>query len=266
MIPSVWKSAAITAFVPILLVAARPAYAQAQAQQPAASSSPWSFDVGVGWDDVISGNINSSGIGQINNQAVVITSNSYEDVFGTGLHLRFGGGYAFSDNTEVTATFVFQSSEADQITPMGDIGVSNLYGKYTDYQTFGLDMGLRRYMTLSSSLRLYGEGAVGVGFIDETDVTLVAPSANLSGDANDFYDQTPRLGSGPVSECCTRPEAERASMGSWASGGSAAWPRSMIWPAPGSRTSTTRALAGRCPWSAVCGFDSKERRSSLCQN
>jgi hypothetical protein len=196
MIPTALKSAAITAFVPILLVAARPAYAQAQAQQPAASSSPWSFDVGIGWDDVISGNINSSGIGQINNQAVVITSNSFEDVYGTGLHLRFGGGYALSDVTEVTATFVFQSSEADQVTPMGDIGVSNLYGKYTDYQTFGLDMGLRRYMNLSSSLRLYGEGAVGVGFIDETDVTLVAPSANLSGDANDFYDQTAALGLG----------------------------------------------------------------------
>ena len=156
MIPRVWKSAAISAFVPILLVAARPAYAQAQ--QPAASSSPWSFDVGVGWDNVISGNINSSGIGQINNQAVVITSNSFEDVYGTGLHLRFGGGYAFTDATEVTATFVFQSTDADQVTAMGDIGVSNLYGKYTDYQTFGLDMGLRRYMNLSSSLRAVWRG------------------------------------------------------------------------------------------------------------
>jgi hypothetical protein len=193
MIPRVWKSAAITASIATLLIAAPPAYAQ---QQPATSNSPWSFDVGFGWDNVISGNINSSGIGQINNQAVVITSNSYEDVYGTGLHLRFGGGYALTDNTEVNATFVFQSADADEVTAMGDIGVSNLYGHYTDYQTFGLDVGFRRYMGLSSSLRAYGEGALGVGFVDKTDVTLVAPSVNLERDANDFYDQTSALALG----------------------------------------------------------------------
>ncbi len=31
---------------------------------------------------------------------------------------------------------------------------------------------------------------VGIGFIDETDVTLVAPTVNLAGEATDFYDQT----------------------------------------------------------------------------
>jgi hypothetical protein len=190
----VWKSAAIGVCVSILVVAAPPAYAQSP--QPAASSSPWSFDVGVGWDNVIGGNINSSGIGQIGNQAVVITSNSYEDVYGTGLNLRFGGGYALNDATEVIGNFIFQSTDADEVTPMGDIGVSNLYGKYTDYQTFGLDVGLRQYMNLTSSLRAYGEGAVGVGFVDKTDVTLVAPGANLERDANDFYDQTAALALG----------------------------------------------------------------------
>ena len=194
MIPTVWKSAAISALVPILLVGVEPA--QAQTQPPAASSSPWNLDFGVGWDNVVSGNINSSGIGQINNQAVVIKSNSFEDVYGTGLHLRFGGGYAFTDATEVTANFVYQSSEADEVTAMGDIGVSNLYGRYTDYSTFGLDVGLRRYMNVSTSLRAYGEGTLGIGFIDETDVTLVAPTVNLSGDATDFYDQTAAFGVG----------------------------------------------------------------------
>jgi hypothetical protein len=190
MTPIPWTSVAITASIS-LLAFAPPAHAQTTPAE-----SPWSIDVGVGWDNVISGNINSSGIGTLNNQAVVVTANSYEDVYGTGLHLRVGGGYALSDRTEVTGLFVFQSLDADQVTPMGDIGVSNLYGKYTDYQTFGLDMGLRRYFNLSSSIRAYGEGAVGVGFVDKTDVTLVAPGANLTRDANDFYDQTAALALG----------------------------------------------------------------------
>ena len=58
---------------------------------------PWSVEFGIGWDNSISGNINSSGIGRINNQAVVILKNSYEDVYGTGLHLRFGGGYLIDE-------------------------------------------------------------------------------------------------------------------------------------------------------------------------
>ena len=161
----------------------------AQAQSAAATDSPWSVEFGIGWDNSISGNINSSGIGQINNQAVVVTKNTYEEVYGTGLHLRFGGGYMVSEVLEVRATFTFQSLDAD-LTSMGDIGVSRLYGQYTDYQSFGLDVGVRRYGDVSPKVRTYGEGTIGLGFVDKTDVTLVAPGANLSGKANDFYDQT----------------------------------------------------------------------------
>lgn len=175
-----WRPAAIAA-IAVTLGAASTATAQ---------DSPWSFDAGIGWDNGISGHINSSAIGSINNQVVVITSNTYEEVYGTGLHLRFGGGYMVNENTEVTGTFTFQSLDADQVTPMGDIGPSNLYAQYTDYQTFGLDVGLRRYTSLNSSIRAYGEGLIGLGFIDKTDVTLVAPGANLAGQATDFYDQT----------------------------------------------------------------------------
>ena len=185
-----WKRAAIGAVVSILL-----ATPSARAQS-ATDVSPWSVEVGVGWDNGISGNINSSAIGQINNQVVVVTQNSFEDVYGTGLHLRFGGGYALNNATELRGTFTFQSLDADQVTPMGDIGVSNLYGKYSDYQTFGLDLGLRRYGNLTPRLRAYGEGTIGLGFVDKTDVELVAPSANLVGQANDFYDQTAAFAAG----------------------------------------------------------------------
>ena len=43
------------------------------------ATSPWSADVGLGFDNSISGNINSSGVGRINNQAVVVLKNSYEN-------------------------------------------------------------------------------------------------------------------------------------------------------------------------------------------
>jgi len=165
--------------------------ASAARAQSATDEGPWSIDFGLGWDNGITGQINSSGIGTINNQVVVITNNSYNDVYGAGLHLKFGGGYRYKESTEIRASFTFQSLDADFVVPMGDIGSSNLYGQYTDYQSFGLDVGLRRYGgNLSRKIRPYGEGTIGIGFVDKTDVTLVAPGANLAGQATDFYDQT----------------------------------------------------------------------------
>jgi Carboxypeptidase regulatory-like domain len=162
---------------------------QAQVVPAAGRDYRWSAEFGLGFDNSISGNINSGAVGTINNQAVVITKNRYEDVYGTGLHLRFGGGYMLRDSTEVRATFTYQSVDAD-LTRMGDIGSSSLYGEYDDYQSFGLDVGLRRYAPVADRFQLYGEGTIGLAFIGETDVMLVAPGANLAGDATDFYDRT----------------------------------------------------------------------------
>jgi hypothetical protein len=187
---TIWKPGAVAALTSMLWGGASAAYAQS------ATYSPWTFDVGIGWDNGISGNINSSATGTLNNQVVVVTSNTYEDVYGTGLHLRTGGAYALDDSTEITGMFTFQSLDADQVTPMGDLGVSNLYAKYTDYQTFGFDVGLRRYANLSQKFRVYGEGLIGIGFVDKTDVTLTAPGANFSGQAADFYDQTAAFAAG----------------------------------------------------------------------
>jgi len=160
----------------------------AQAQ---ADHSPWSVDFGVGWDNDISGHINASGIGELNGQTVVVLANTYEKVYGTGLHLRGGVGYMVGDtNTELRATVTFQSLDADFVTPLGDIGASRLYAQYTDYQSLTLDFGARQYFDLNNRVRAYGDGALGFGFIDKIDALLVAPGVNLSGKANDLYDQT----------------------------------------------------------------------------
>jgi hypothetical protein len=163
-----------------------PSVVYAQAAAPAAR---WSADVGLGWDNSISGNINSSAVGSINNQTVVILKNRYEDVYGTGLHLRFGGGYMLNDSTEVRGVFTFQSLDAD-LTLMGDIGTSRLYGQYDDYQSLGLDFGLRQYAEVSEKLQAYSEGTLGIAFVDETKIQLVAPTTNVSQNVTDFYDRT----------------------------------------------------------------------------
>ena len=173
----------------LVLAAAALSLASTAHAQSSALDYRWSVDVGIGWDNGISGNINSGGIGKINDQAVVVLPNSYEKVYGTGFHLRFGGGYLIDDVTEVRAMFTYQSLKAD-LTTMGDIGASKLYGQYDPYETFGLDGAFRRYVDVGKDFRAYAEGTLGLGFISETDVTLVAPTTNLAAHATDFYDRT----------------------------------------------------------------------------
>jgi len=167
--------------------------ASAEAQQPPqAAAQPehrWSATFGLGWDKGISGNINSGAIGTLNNQTVVILRNKYEDVYGTGLHISFGGGYMYKEDNEIRLSFTFQSLDADLVR-MGDMGSSNLYGQYDDYQSFGMEVGYRRYMNVNSTIRAYAEGNIGIAFVDETDIILAAPSINFQGTATDFYDRT----------------------------------------------------------------------------
>lgn len=167
-----------------LLVVASAAHAQ-----PSVMDARWSFDLGLGWDNGLSGNINSGAIGTLDDQVTVILPNSYEEVYGTGFHLRFGGGYLIDEVTEVRAIFTYQSLNAD-LTQMGDYGLSKLYGQYDPYRSFGLDAGFRRYFDAGSRVRPYIEGTVGLGFITEIDVVLAAPSANVTARATDFYDRT----------------------------------------------------------------------------
>lgn len=175
-------------FVMAAVLAALGMASVAQAQDPSILKYKWSFDVGMGWDNGISGNINSGAVGVLNEQITVILPNSYEKVYGTGFHLRFGGGYMIDDATEVRAFFTYQSLSAD-LTPFGDIGTGKLYAQYDPYKSFGLDVGFRRYFG-GSEMRFYTEGTIGLGFISEIDAVLSAPASNITALATDFYDRT----------------------------------------------------------------------------
>ena len=150
-----------------------------------------SVDFGIGWDNSVSGNINSSTIGSANSQTVVILTNKYEEVYGTGLHFRVGGGYKLNPATEARVTLTIQALDADLAT-LGDYGASPLYADYTDYESTSLDFGLRRYGRIDTTLRPYAEGSIGIGFINGIDAELVAPQANQRLSANNFYQDRPR--------------------------------------------------------------------------
>jgi len=164
-----------------------PSSSQAQGQS---GNSPWIIDLGVGINPSINGNVNSGVIGTLDGQTVAILPNSYGDVYGTGIEFRFGGGYALNDVSELRGMFIYQSADADLVR-LGDLGPSSLYGQYSDYKSFALDLGYRRYVPLQTqNLRVYGEATIGIGVIDRINVDFAAPQSNAVVNSRDFYDGT----------------------------------------------------------------------------
>jgi hypothetical protein len=153
-------------------------------------TSPWVIDAGIGIDFGVNGNVNSGAIGTLQGQATAILPNPYSDVYGTGLHFRFGGGYLLDEQSELRTHFTLQTADADLVR-LGDLGPSSLYGQYSDYTTLSLDFGYRRYLPLSNTRwRPYGEATIGVAFIDEINVLFAAPQSNIVFSDTDFYDRT----------------------------------------------------------------------------
>ena len=186
----------------VLITALLSCVSNAQAQPPdksqivlqaqSADESRFVLDLGVGIDISVNGNVNSGAIGRVQGQAAAILPNPYGEVYGTGLHFKFGGGYALNEESELRGVFTYQSADANLVR-LGDIGPSSLYGQYSDYKSLGLDLGYRRYVPLPNNrfrVRVYGELTIGAAFIDEINVLLSAPQANLILDETDFYDST----------------------------------------------------------------------------
>jgi hypothetical protein len=165
---------------------ANPSQSGAQGQTRA---SKIVVDVGMGFELSLNGNVNSGAIGRLQGQATAILPNAYGDIYGNGLNFRFGVGYVLNELTEGRATFTIQTADADLVR-LGDIGPSSLYAQYSDYKTFGMDFGLRRYFFTRRDVRVFAEGTIGFASIDAIDATLAAPQANIVIEDTVFYDSS----------------------------------------------------------------------------
>ncbi len=157
------------------------------------SESSWNVEGGVGWDISLSGDFLSAGIGTLNDQATIIRSQSFGDVFGTGVQWQFSGGYMVDEFNEARGQFSYQRVGSDLIE-LGTSGGSELVATFDDYKAWSLEAGYRHYFARRRDrLRPYGGGALGVSIIDEIDGAFAAPQAGITRIATDFYDGTAAL-------------------------------------------------------------------------
>src|SRR5262245_40038204 len=138
-----------------------------------AQDSKWNIEGSVGWDIGLSGDFLAAGIGSINNVPVVIQTQSFGAVYGTGIQWQIGAGYALDDKTEVRGDFNFQRSGADAVL-IGKAGTSDLFGTFQDYEVWSLEAGYRRYFERRDKLRPYAGVTAGIADLPRISGVLAA--------------------------------------------------------------------------------------------
>jgi hypothetical protein len=170
-----------------LVLAGVPSIASAQT-----SDNTWSAEVFVGWDNSMSGNLISSGIGTIVGQPAVVESQSYGDVYGTGPRWRFSAAYRLNPRSEVLGSIEYASAGAEVIQ-VGTVGGDPLFAQFDDYGAFGIEGGYRYYFAdqgATGRIKPYVGGVLGVDIVREIDAVITVPQQGLILDATNFYDRT----------------------------------------------------------------------------
>ena len=154
------------------------------------AQSSWNGEVSVGWDLNISGAFLAAGIGTLDNKATVINSQSFGDVYGSGVHWQFSGGYMIDEINEVRAQLNYQGAGSD-IASVGTVNGTELVAMFDDYKAWTVEAGYRHYLApRNARLRPYGGATIGVAIINEIDGAFAAPQAGITRLATDFYDGT----------------------------------------------------------------------------
>jgi len=154
------------------------------------SQSSWNAEVSVGWDLNVSGAFLAAGLGTLNNTATVINSQSFGDVYGTGVLWQFSGGYMIDEINEFRGQLSYQRAGAD-ITKLGTANNTDLLATFDDYKAWTIEAGYRHFFApRSARMRPFGGGTIGVAIISEIDGAFAAPTAGITRLATDFYDGT----------------------------------------------------------------------------
>jgi len=158
-----------------LYQAQQPVYqAQQQVIQPVVAAAPkchtgnclarWNIEAGIG--PVFSLGRNILTPSRTNNvPGTDFNSVSFGDAYETGFRAELGGSYALAPNTKVTLFGHYEELDSDGVQNLGTIGGEELTGALTDYESYGVELGLRQYFAprkipVFDSFRPYVEGVL----------------------------------------------------------------------------------------------------------
>ena len=162
--------------------------------------SRWNLEGAIGPEFFIGGDAITGN--RTNREADVLASNpglegvnpntlSMADAYDPGMRYELGGSYALNPNRKVTLMGSYAEADGERVS-LGTIDGAQLAGDMSDYQRYGVEVGLRQYFTptqapVFNSVRPYVEGKLGAAHVDDIALT----NAQLGG--NTYNNGTIRM-------------------------------------------------------------------------
>lgn len=132
---------------------------------------------------------------QINDNDGVATVNNVKmrQAFEDGYRAELGGSYALNPNRKITANAFYDRANGARDVSLGTLNGNAVTGSFSDYKSYGVEMGLRQYMQpgrvpVLRSVRPYVEGKVGGAYVDDIDVLTAQGGTALFANGTRLYE------------------------------------------------------------------------------
>jgi hypothetical protein len=133
----------------------------------------------VGTGVSLAGNVINEGVGAIDGKPSVIVEQALSNHFSDGLRLRFTGSLGLDYNKEAYATVAYGKYNGTERI-IGSISGFPLLARLSNVDAFDIEGGLRYYLKPEGPIRTYVAGALGLRFLQATDVTFRVVEVGLT--------------------------------------------------------------------------------------
>jgi len=171
------------------------------AQQPVAQKpcktnqclARWNLEGAVGPEWIVGGKALTGG--QINDNGGIATVNDVRmrSAFDDGYRAELGGSYALNPNRKLTANAFYAEAKGQDNIELGTLNGNTVTGGFSDYESYGAEVGIRQYMhprrgLILKSIRPYVEGKLGAAHVDDISITNAQGGNALFANGTRLYD------------------------------------------------------------------------------
>lgn len=133
----------------------------------------------VGTGVSLAGDAIHEGVGTIDGKPSVIVEQALSNHFSDGLRLRFTGSMGLDYNKEAFATLAYGKYNGTERI-IGSVSGYPLLARLSNVDAFDIEGGLRYYLKPEGPIRTYVAGALGLRFLQATDVTFRVVEVGLT--------------------------------------------------------------------------------------
>jgi hypothetical protein len=140
--------------------------------------SPTRLEFDLSYEDFVDGNIIDAGAVVGPDTTVDV---GYKDAFKPGYRASVGLARDFRPNTTFVAKGFYQQADGEDGVTIATNGGGNVNANFSDYKSYGAELGLRQYLGQPQSrLRPFVGGTIGAAFIDDISIDNGGPATVIN--------------------------------------------------------------------------------------